>query len=116
MILVSAVVLRDRIELVRDVVEDAGHIGVTITEAVGHGRQPGIKHEYRGRVFQSRFLPKALMQFVVQDELADSVVDAIVESANAGAVGSGIVWTTPITTARHIRTGADLSSFEKEQT
>jgi nitrogen regulatory protein PII len=43
-------------------------------------------------------------------------VEAIVESASSGGVGSGIVWTTPIATARHIRTGADLSSFEKEQT
>lgn len=115
MILVSAVVLRDRIELVRDVVEDAGHVGVTVTEAVGHGRQPGITHEYRGRVFQSRFLPKALMQFVVADEIADAVVEAIVGSASGGGVGSGIVWTTPITSARHIRTGADLATFEREQ-
>src|SRR5215204_207800 len=49
--------------------------GVTVIEAVGHGAQPGITHEYRGRVFESRFLPKALLILVVDGERADEVVD-----------------------------------------
>src|SRR4029450_2605663 len=58
---IEAIVVRDRIETVIDAVEDeTGHVGVTVIEAVGHGRQRGITHEYRGRGFESRFLPKAL--------------------------------------------------------
>jgi len=49
---------------------------VTVIEAVGHGRQPGITHEYRGRVFESRFLPKALLVFLVHDERVDAVIDS----------------------------------------
>ena len=68
MIKVEAVVIRERVETVIDAVEEAtGHVGVTVIEAVGHGRQRGITHEYRGRVFESRFLPKALLIFVVED-------------------------------------------------
>ena len=67
----SDVVIRERVETVIDAVEEpTGHVGVTVVEAVGHGRQRGITHEYRGRVFESRFLPKALLTFVVQDEIA----------------------------------------------
>ena len=52
MIKVEAVVIRERIETVIDAVEDeTGHVGVTVIEAVGHGKQRGITHEYRGRVF-----------------------------------------------------------------
>ena len=59
---VEAVVLRERVEIVIDAVEEqTGHVGVTVIEAVGHGRQRGITHEYRGRIFESRFLPKALL-------------------------------------------------------
>ena len=50
---------------------ETGHVGVTVVEAVGHGRQRGITHEYRGRVFESRFLPKAHMTFVVADAIAE---------------------------------------------
>ena len=78
---VEAVVMRDRIETVIDAVEEeTGHVGVTVIEAVGHGRQRGITHEYRGRVFESRFLPKALLVFVVTDEkVADRSSQAITD-------------------------------------
>ena len=69
MVKVEAVVIRERVETVIDAVEEeTGHVGVTVVEAVGHGRQRGITHEYRGRIFESRFLPKALLVFVVDDE------------------------------------------------
>src|SRR4029453_19562680 len=72
MIKVEAVVLRERVETVIDAVEEqTGHVGVTVVEAVGHGRQRGITPEYRGRVFESRFLPKAVLTFLVPDQLAD---------------------------------------------
>ena len=74
MMKVEAVVVRDRVETVMEAVEAAtGHVGVTVIEAVGHGREKGITHEYRGRVFESRFLPKALMTFVVADDIAETV-------------------------------------------
>ena len=77
---VEAVVIRERVETVIDAVEHAtGHIGVTVIEAIGHGRQRGVTHEYRGRIFESRFLPKAQLTFLVEDELADAVVEAIVD-------------------------------------
>jgi nitrogen regulatory protein P-II 1 len=111
---VEAVVVRDRVEIVMDAVEEqTGHVGVTVLEAVGHGRQRGITHEYRGRVFESRFLPKALLVFVVEDELVDGVVAAIVDAARTGHVsGDGIVWTTPLGQVVHNRTGRRLEEVE----
>ena len=85
MMKVEAVVVRDRVETVMEAVEEqTGHVGVTVVEAVGHGREKGITHEYRGRVFESRFLPKAHLTFVVPDEIAESVIAAIVDAARTG--------------------------------
>src|SRR5581483_4942373 len=43
---VEAVVLRERVETVIDAVEEeTGHVGVTVVEAIGHGRQRGVTHE-----------------------------------------------------------------------
>jgi nitrogen regulatory protein P-II 1 len=114
MVKVEAVVIRERVETVIDAVEEeAGHIGVTVIEAVGHGRQRGITHEYRGRIFESRFLPKALLVFVVEDERADAVVHAIVDAARSGnESGDGIVWTTPVRDVTHNRTGQALKEVE----
>jgi nitrogen regulatory protein P-II 1 len=114
MMKVEAVVVRDRIETVMDAVEEqTGHVGVTVIEAVGHGRQRGITHEYRGRVFESRFLPKAHLTFVVADELAAPVIDAIVDAARTGhESGDGICWATPVFNVTHNRTGRSLEEVE----
>ena len=114
MIKVEAVVIRERIETVIDAVEEATrHVGVTVIEAVGHGRQRGITHEYRGRVFESRFLPKALLIFIVEDARAEGVVAAIVDSARSGnESGDGLVWTTPVGDVTHNRTGMSLEEVE----
>ena len=110
---VEAIVIRERVETVIDAVEDAGHVGVTVVEAVGHGRQRGITHEYRGRVFESRFLPKAQLIFVTTEEKAPAVVDAIVDAARSGnESGDGIVWTIPVGSVMHNRTGAALEAVE----
>jgi nitrogen regulatory protein PII len=114
MIKVEAVVIRDRVETVIDAVEQqTGHVGVTVIEAVGHGRQRGITHEYRGRVFESRFLPKAMLIFVVDDDRAEGVVAAIVDSARSGnEAGDGLVWTTSVEHVTHNRTGMPVEEVE----
>jgi nitrogen regulatory protein P-II 1 len=111
---VEAVVIRERVETVIDAVEhETGHVGVTVIEAIGHGRQRGVTHEYRGRIFESRFLPKAHLTFIVKDELADSVVTAIADAARSGhEAGDGLVWTTPVDAVTHNRTGVGLEEVE----
>ena len=97
-----------------DAVEhETGHVGVTVVEAVGHGRQRGVTHEYRGRIFESRFLPKALLVFVVADEKAEAVVHAIADAARSGnESGDGLVWCSPVTNVVHHRTGRRLEEVE----
>jgi nitrogen regulatory protein P-II 1 len=111
---VEAVVISERVETVIDAVEhETGHVGVTVIEAIGHGRQRGVTHEYRGQIFESRFLPKAHLTFIVEDELAETVVAAIVDSARSGnESGDGLVWTTPVDHVTHSRTGAKLEEVE----
>jgi nitrogen regulatory protein P-II 1 len=114
MVKVEAVVIRDRVETVIDAVEEeTGHVGVTVIEAIGHGRQRGITHEYRGRIFESRFLPKALLTFVVADDIAGGVVAAISDAARSGnESGDGIVWTSEVANVMHNRTGRSLEEVE----
>ena len=116
MVKVEAVVIRERVETVIDAVEhETGHVGVTVVEAIGHGRQRGITHEYRGRVFESRFLPKALLTFIVADDVADEVVAAIADAARSGAgSGDGITWTSPVHSVTHNRTGRQLDEVEQD--
>ena len=111
---VEAVVIRERVETVIDAVEEAtGHVGVTVIEAIGHGRERGVTHEYRGRVFESRFLPKAMLVFVVRDEIVEKVIEAIVDAARSGnESGDGLCWASPVFDVMHNRTGSKLEEVE----
>ena len=114
MIKVEAVVIRERVETVIDAVEEeTGHVGVTVVEAIGHGRQRGVTHEYRGRVFESRFLPKALLTFIVEDGRAQVVAETVADAARSGnESGDGLVWTTTVENVTHNRTGLPLEGVE----
>ena len=114
MIKVETVVIRERVETVIDAVEEAtGHVGVTVVEAIGHGRERGITHEYRGRIFESRFLPKAVLTFIVDDAIGEAVVAAITDAARSGnESGDGLVWTTAVENVTHNRTGRSLKEVE----
>ena len=111
---VEAIVIRERIETVIDAVEEeTGHVGVTVIEAVGHGRERGVTHEYRGRIFESRFLPKALLIFIVEDGKVEAVVRAIADAAVSGnESGDGLVWSTKVEHVTHHRTGLALGEVE----
>ena len=111
---VETVVIRERIETVIDAVEEeTGHVGVTVIEAVGHGRERGVTHEYRGRVFESRFLPKAHLIFIVRSEIAEKVIEAIVDAARSGhEAGDGICWSSAVSNVTHNRTGRSLEEVE----
>jgi nitrogen regulatory protein P-II 1 len=122
MVKVETIVIRERVETVIDAVEDAtGHVGVTVIEAIGHGQERGVTHEYRGRVFESRFLPKALLIFIVRDAIVDDVVAAIVDDVVAAIVdaarsgnesGDGLVWASAVSHVTHNRTGTSLEERE----
>jgi nitrogen regulatory protein P-II 1 len=111
---VEAVVIRERVETVIDAVEmTTGHVGVTVVEAIGHGRERGITHEYRGRIFESRFLPKAVLTFIVDDGIGEAVVAAIADAARSGnESGDGLVWTSAVENVTHNRTGRSLKEVE----
>jgi nitrogen regulatory protein P-II 1 len=88
-------------------------VGVTVVEAIGHGRERGITHEYRGRIFESRFLPKAALTFIVDDGIVEAVVAAIADAARSGnESGDGLVWTTAVENVTHNRTGRSLKEVE----
>jgi nitrogen regulatory protein PII len=64
-------------------------------------------------VFESRFLPKALLTFIVEDEIATAVVEAVADSARSGNdSGDGLVWTSRVENVTHNRSGRTLEEVE----
>jgi nitrogen regulatory protein P-II 1 len=103
--LVTAVVKPFKLDDVKQTLHELGVAGRTVSEVQGHGRQKGHTEVYRGAEYTVDFVPKVRFEVVVADDVAESVVDAIVAAARTGQIGDGKVWTTAVEDLVRIRTG-----------
>lgn len=103
--LVTAVIKPFRLEAVKKAVEEAGLVGLTVSEATGHGRQKGHTEIYRGAEYTIDLVPKVRVEVLVGDAEADHVVDQIVRASRTGQIGDGKVWVSPVEQVIRVRTG-----------
>jgi nitrogen regulatory protein P-II 1 len=103
--LITAVIKPFKLDEVKDVVQNLGVKGLTVTDARGFGRQGGHTEVYRGAEYEIAFVPKVRIEIVVDDPDVDRVVEALLETARTGKIGDGKVWVLPVDAAYRIRTG-----------
>ena len=103
--LVTAIVKPFVLEDVKGALEQLGVLGMTVSEVQGYGRQKGHTEVYRGAEYTVDFVPKIRVEVAVDDNVADKVVDAIVQAARTGKIGDGKVWVVGVETVVRVRTG-----------
>jgi nitrogen regulatory protein P-II 1 len=103
--LITAIVKPHKLDDVKEALKTAGIQGLTVTEARGFGRQRGHTEVYRGAEYQVDFVPKVRIDVLVEDDIVDRVVQAIMESARTGKIGDGKIWVTGADAIYRIRTG-----------
>jgi nitrogen regulatory protein PII len=103
--LITAVIKPFRLDDVRNALAEVGVQGMTVTEVKGFGRQRGHTELYRGAEYVVDFLPKVKIEAAVTDDLADRVVETIIEAAKTGKVGDGKIFVTNLEQVYRIRTG-----------
>ena len=65
---------------------------MTVSEVKGFGRQRGHVEIYRGAEYAVEFVPKTKIEIAVPDDLAEQVIEAIVQAARTGKVGDGKIF------------------------
>lgn len=103
--LITAIVKPFTLDDVKTSLEDAGVLGMTVSEIQGYGRQKGHTEVYRGAEYSVDFVPKVRIEVIVDDSIVDKVVDSIVREARTGKIGDGKVWVSPVDTIVRVRTG-----------
>ena len=103
--LVTAIVKPFKVEDVKAALQSQGIKGMTVSDAAGYGRQGGHVEVYRGAEYTVDLVPKVRLEVIVDDADVESVLDAIVKSANTGSIGDGKVWVSPIDQIIRVRTG-----------
>ena len=106
--LVTAVIKPHQLDAVKEALHAMGVSGMTVSEVQGYGRQKGHTEVYRGHEYEIKLLAKVKLEIAVADELVDSTVDAIVQSARSGPdgkIGDGKVFVLDLDEVVRIRTG-----------
>ena len=102
---IEAIIKPFKLDEVKEALHDVGIQGITVLEAKGFGRQKGHTELYRGAEYVVDFLPKVKIEVVVEDNMAEQVVEAIQNAARTGRICDGKIFISSIDEAIRIRTG-----------
>jgi nitrogen regulatory protein PII len=103
--LIKAIVRPNKVDEVREALEKLHISGMTVTEVRGHGKQKGHTAIYRGKEYSVSLLPKMEVELVIDDDLAEEAIKAIIQAARTGEIGDGRVFVLPVGESFRIRTG-----------
>jgi nitrogen regulatory protein P-II 1 len=102
---IEAIIKPFKLDEVKSALHEVGITGLTVAEVRGFGQQKGHTELYRGAEYIVDFLPKVMIEVIVDDALAGPAVDAILQAARTDKVGDGKVFVSNIEEALRIRTG-----------
>ncbi|MBT4962982.1 MAG: P-II family nitrogen regulator [Francisellaceae bacterium] len=103
--LVKAIIKPFKLDDLRDELQNLGISGMTVMEVKGFGQQDGKAELYHGSDFMVDFMPKLMIEIMVNDDALDSITSTILRVCNTGKIGDGKIMVLPIDDIIRIRTG-----------
>ena len=105
--LITAIIQPHRLEEVKKELYKAEVNLITVSEALGHGRQLGVAEFYRGIKETGNLLRKIRIDVAVNEEFEERTVNAIIKGARTGKIGDGKIFVTNLSRCIRIRTGEE---------
>ncbi|WP_158964658.1 P-II family nitrogen regulator [Chachezhania sediminis] len=102
---IEAIIKPFKLDEVKEALQEVGVQGLSVLEVKGFGRQKGHTELYRGAEYVVDFLPKVKIEVVLDDDMVDAAIEAIVEAAKTDKIGDGKIFVTSVEQAIRIRTG-----------
>ena len=102
---IEAIIKPFKLDEVKEALQELGIQGLSVTEVKGFGRQKGHTELYRGAEYVVDFLPKVKIEVAITDDLLDSVIEAIINSAKTDKIGDGKIFVSNLEQTIRIRTG-----------
>ncbi len=103
--LIIAYIQPERLNAVKQALCTREIYKMSVTNALGCGRQGGYLHMYRGAVEEVTLHKKLRLAIGVNDDYVGKTISAIVEGAHTGEIGDGKIFVLPMEECVRIRTG-----------
>ncbi|MDY0321717.1 MAG: P-II family nitrogen regulator [Arcobacteraceae bacterium] len=104
---IEAIIKPFKLDDVKEALTNTGISGMTVSDVKGYGRQQGHSELYRGAEYVVDFLPKIKLEIVVNDDMVDNAIKAILEAAKTGKIGDGKIFVYDVEKSIRIRTGEE---------
>lgn len=97
----------EKLEKVKQILDEAGLGGISITSVMGCGSQRGLEEGpvMQGMKTSVNLLPKIRVQIVVEDDQVEDIITDLRDRVATGHVGDGKIFIRDIEDAVRIRTG-----------
>lgn len=105
MIKLEAIIRPNKLDDVKDALDEIGIKGITVLSVMGAGKQRGRTQYYRGQEYVVNLLDKSMIMVVVSQDKAEEVIEAITKSAFTGEIGDGKIFLSDVKDCVRIRTG-----------
>lgn len=102
---IECIIRPNKLDDVKEALNDFGILGMTVTQVMGCGRQKGRTEVYRGVELNINLLPKIKLEVVINDKELDQVIEVITKAARTGQIGDGKIFIFDVENAVRIRTG-----------
>ena len=102
--LIKSIIRPEKVDDVREALAKLDIHGLIVMEVRGHGREKAHAAIYRGREYTVSLLPKLAIEAVVDDDVVDEAVTAIMKAARTGDSGDGRVVVMAVEHVYNIRT------------
>jgi nitrogen regulatory protein P-II 1 len=101
----EVIIRPDKLEDLKDLLNERGIYGMTVYMVNGCGQQKGRTSYYRGTELTINLLPKAKVEIVLPDSKAKELIEPIMERVRTGNYGDGKIFVYSCEEAYRVRTG-----------
>ena len=102
---IEAIIREEKLDAIKNALEEKSYFGMTVSEVSGRGKQRGISLQWRVGEYRVDLLPKLKLELVVLDDDVPAAIDAIIRNARTGETGDGKIFVLPVESVVRVRTG-----------
>lgn len=102
---IEAIIREEKLNDVKEALQQVGFVGMNVTECRGRGRQGGIELVGRTGAYKVDMLSRVQINIVLSDHNLEKAIETICQAAQTGSVGDGLIFVYPVDDVIRIRTG-----------
>lgn len=102
---VEFVIRPEKAAKIKSILSECGAHGAMFTSVSGYGNQRSQQYVFRGEPYYEQIFMKTKVETVVNEEIADKLIDRVLTELPTGEIGDGKIFIYDISDVIRIRTG-----------